>query len=70
MDERGRLGFEIGVDRAPPWYQVRPNPGGSGRPPFFFLGPQNPILSTKVTTIQGFKHAIDEIIMFHNRLIQ
>ena len=49
---------------------VRPNPGGSGRPPLFFLGPLIPKLSTEMTTIQGFKHALDEIIMVHNRLIQ
>ena len=36
----------------------------------FFLVAHQPKLSTKMTTLQGFKHALDEIIMVHNRLIQ
>ncbi len=49
------------------------NRHGSAEPPWlvrlaanFSLGPLKPILSTKMTTIQGFEHALDEIIMVHN----
>jgi hypothetical protein len=57
---------------------VQPNPEvlGSAEPWLvrlasnFFLGPLIPKLSTKNDNFTRFKHALDEIIMVHSRLIQ